>query len=285
MSGGTKGVRVWRIEDGQLVATMAVEHVRCVAFSKDGKWIAAGTFWGDVMVWDATKIPRQTFMTWKIEDVIRGLDFSPDATRLVALGDRTATIWNLVTRERLVRPLLRDNRVWAAKYSPHGDRIATATENSIRVYDSNDVSHRLKDIPIQIATCQYNSGLVWSTDHCLFVLSSGEIKKIDTSTDSVSEWSLPDSDKFSCIVMPKHGDFIACSANRTVTFLDTSTQNQLGFFHHSQEIYSIALSPDGRFLAIGEDKERITIKRLSCINVSLTLSHWVMAPLNNPICT
>jgi hypothetical protein len=38
---------------------------------KDGKWIAAGSFWGDVMVWDTNEI----FGQWRIDDVIRGVGF------------------------------------------------------------------------------------------------------------------------------------------------------------------------------------------------------------------
>ncbi|KAF8548528.1 hypothetical protein OG21DRAFT_750496 [Imleria badia] len=260
VSGGTKGFRVWRAEDGQEMVTMAVEHVQCVAFSKDGKWIAAGTYWGDVFVWDA-KTYKQTF-TWKTDDVVRGLDFSPDATRLVALGDRTATVLNITARELAFRPLRHEDAV-AARYSPKGDRIATATRNVVRVYDSND-GRLLAETPVTV-TSRFNTGLLWCIDH-LFVTSESTIKQIDASTGSVvSDWSVPDSNTSSCIAIPKHGAFIAHSANRTVTFWDTSTHTELGHLDHPQDIFSIALSPDGRFLAIGGEHEKITIKRLSRI--------------------
>jgi WD40 repeat protein len=64
----------------------------------------------------------------------------------------------------------------------------------------------------------------------------------------------------SCIALPKHGEFIAYSTKRTVTFWDTSTHTQLGLIQHPQDIRSIALSPDDRFLAIGGEGGKITIR-------------------------
>ena len=46
LSGGKGGVRVWRVEDGEQMATMETETAFGLAVSKDGRWIAAGTAWG-----------------------------------------------------------------------------------------------------------------------------------------------------------------------------------------------------------------------------------------------
>ena len=281
VSGGTDGVRVWRMEDGKLMATIRAEHVQCVAFSKDGKWIAAGTYSGDVMVLDA-KIQKHECTTWQTNDVIRGIDISPDSTQLVVFGGHTATVWEIATRGRRVGPLRHEDYVLAAKYSPEGDRIATATRKSVRVYDSAD-GRLLVDIDVNVAPL-YNSGLLWFNNH-LVVISDNQIKQIDASTGSqIWEWAVPNASDPVYIAILKHGQLIAYSANRTdrtVTFWDTSTRTQFGLVNHPQDIYSIALSPDGRFLAIGGENEAITIKRLSRITVSVIFSHCIMTCLNN----
>jgi len=279
VSGGTDGVRVWRMEDGKLMATIRAEHVQCVAFSKDGKWIAAGTYDGDVMVFDARTHGRYDCTTWRTNDVIRGVDFSPNSTRLVVFGDHTATVWEIATRERRVGPLRHDDYVFAAKYSPEGDRIATATRESVRVYDGAD-GRLLVDIDVNVVPA-YNTSLLWFNDH-LGVISDSGIKQIDASTGSqIWEWPVPSTSNPVCIAIPKHGESIAYSANRSVTFWDTSTHTQFGLVYHPQDIHSIALSPDGRFLAIGGENETITIKRLSRVTVSIVSSHWVIACLKN----
>ena len=75
--------------------------------------------------------------------------------------DKTARIWNITTGERsLVGPLEHDNVVVGVRFSPNGDRLATATAaeignnpntaKSIRIYDS-DNDQLLFDIPFRIS--------------------------------------------------------------------------------------------------------------------------------------
>ncbi|KAH0838773.1 hypothetical protein J3R83DRAFT_7148 [Lanmaoa asiatica] len=141
-----------------------------------------------VIVWDA-KTYKQTFIHQEENDV-NGVDFSPDSTRLVVASDsRTATVWDLATHERVFGTLRHDGWVRAAKYSPQGDRIATATPNAVRVYDSNDGS-LLVDVSVNVAP-RYNSGLLWSNDQ-LFIVSDRKIKQLEVSTGStLSQWPVP----------------------------------------------------------------------------------------------
>ena len=286
LSGGFGGVRVWRVEDGQETATMEALTVQCLAMSRDGRWIAAGTSMGGLHVWDA-KTHEQIIARKSrspsydpISHTIHGLDFSPDSTRLVAASqDRTASIWDITTRKEVLELRHVYYAVIAAKFSPQGDRIATtatvgalaaaATEkrNSVRVWNSNDGSSLL-EIPIE-ATPLHNTGLVWLGQH-LWVTTDSKIHQIEPSTGSVvSEWPVRDGNDVSCVALAKQGEFIACSTERTVTFWDTSTHTKLGLIQHSQDIRSIALSLDDRFIAISGKYGEITIKRLSGIIVSI----------------
>jgi WD40 repeat protein len=272
VSGGRGRVGVWRVEDGEEMATVEVSSVKCLVVSKDGRWIAAGTNLGEVFVWDA-KTCEKVFSNTEDGHNINGADFSPDSTRLVSASDNCrATIWNIETRER-VQTLRHGDWVRAAKYSPQGDRIATATENSVRVWDSNN-GHLLVEIEVTV-TPWYNTGLLWFNDN-LFVISESKIKQFKASTGSaVSEWPVPSSDNISCIAVPKHGGFIAYSTQRTITFWDNASHTQLGLLQHPQKIYSIAFSPDDRFLAIVGSGGTITI-----INTVSVLSCSIVVHIN-----
>ena len=282
--GSGDGQRVWRVQDGAQMATMeavaAARDVRShVAVSKDGSWIAAGTGWGEVFVWDARTFELEV-STPKDDSVIFAVDFSPDSTRVVTGSDQTADVWDVAARKKV---LTLDHKDWvrAAKYSPQGDRIATATEKSVRVWDSND-GRLLVDIPVYVAP-RFNTALLWSKNH-LFVVSGSTIKKLEASTGlTVSEWPVATNviDNDSHILLPQHGEFVAYSTNRAVTFWDTSTHAQLGLIRHPQDIdiYSIALSPDDRFLAILGHGGAITIRSLSHITVGIVFL-WIMAGLN-----
>ncbi|KAH0838860.1 WD40-repeat-containing domain protein [Lanmaoa asiatica] len=246
------------------MATIAVPNVRCLAVSKDGRWIAAGTELGDVFVWDS-KTYEQVFSHKEGYDV-NGVDFSPDSTRLAIASDNcTASVWDVATRKRVVAPLHHEDLVIAAKYSPQGDRIATATDEAVRVYDSND-GRLLVLIPAAV-TPLYNTGLFWLNNQ-LFIVSDGKINQVEASTGSaVSEWPVLDTKNYySCIALPQHGEFIAYATKRTVTFWDTPTHLHLGLIQHTRDRCSIALSSDDRFLAIGGKDGEITINNLSRIN-------------------
>ncbi|KAI9462971.1 hypothetical protein HD554DRAFT_1425706 [Boletus coccyginus] len=269
LSGGQSGVQVWRVEDGKQMATMDTKTAFCLAVSKDGRWIAAGTLEGDVHVWDANTY-KQVWTHRQDSHAIHGVHFSPDSTRFVSVSrDGTAIVWDIATRKK-VRTLHSKGLGIAAKYSPQGDRIATATRHSVQVYDSND-GRLLMDIKVGV-TPSLNTSLLWFDNH-LLVISDGKIKQFEASTGSViSEWPLPDTRYSQCIAIPKHREFIAYSAERTVTFWDTSTHAQLGRIQHPQAIYSIAVSPDD-FIAVGGDAGTITIESLSPIADSILLSH------------
>ena len=265
VSGGQGDVRVWRVADGEQMAIVGgTEDVRCFAVSNDGRWIAAGTLWGEAFVWDAHTFEK----VFSCEDgrSIFGVDFSPDSSRLVSANNQMATIWDIATRER-VRRLRHWDLVRAAKYSPHGDRIVTATRDCVKVWDTND-GRSLKRISV-VVTPRFNTGLLWSNNH-LFVISDSKIKQFEAFTRSAfSEVPVPESNHFSSIALPKHGEFIAYSTNDTVTFSDTVTHTHIGLIQHPQDIRSITISPDDRFLAVGGGDGKITINSLSRIAVRI----------------
>ncbi|KAF8554674.1 WD40 repeat-like protein [Imleria badia] len=251
---------------------MKTPAVLSLALSRDDRWIAAGTVWeGVTIVWDATTY-EQVIAQKGNPFGIHGVDFSPNSSLLVSAScDRTVTIWDVALRSvrTHVQTLDRhvstsEDLVKAAKYSPHGDRFATATGDSVRVWDSDD-GHLLVDINVTVNP-KYNTGLLWFGNNHLLVISDGKIKEFEASTGSaVSEWPVPPAGHHSCIVLPKYGQFIAYSTTSTITFWDTSTHTQLGLIQHPQDISSIALSHDDQSLAIGDVSGKITIRNLSRI--------------------
>ena len=277
VSGHDREVRVWQAEDRKQASRMAAQDLRCLAVSMDGKRIAGGTWNGDLFVWDTQTCQRVLWHAGNSD--IYSVDFSPDSSRVVsAWSSRTASVWDIASRKQILT-LRHEDSVKAAKYSPQGDRIATATRDSVRVYDSND-GRLLQDVQVKVTSD--NKGLLWCNDH-LFVISDNTIKRIESSTGStVSEWAVPDSDSASCIVLLQHGEFIAYSSKHTVTFWETSTHTQLSPIQHPQKIQSIAASPDDRFIVIGDEEGKITIKRLTRIVVSIVSRLFVMY-LNNSI--
>ena len=266
VSGGRGGVRMWRTKDGKRVATMQAEYgARCVAVSRDGRFIAAGL--DDVVVWDARNY-GQVF-TGEVGKTICDIDFSPDSTRLVSANgyNRTATIWHITIRKQ-AQILDHVQSVLAAKYSPRGDRIATASYTAVRVWDDNS-GRLLVDVNVGLRPLH---GLLWFNNHLFVTTRDNKIRQINASTGStVSEWSvsgtLPSS-----IALPHHGRFIAYATSHNITLWDTLTHIELGLIPRSSEGRSATFSPSDQLLAVVQGR-KIIINNLPFITLVKVRPH------------
>lgn len=269
VSGGSDGIQVYRVKDGEKIASIMKRSVRCLTASKDGKWIAAVIGPGSwFIVWDATTY-KKVFVSPEYSAFISGVDFSPDSpTRLVTAYSRSiAIVWDVALGKEVEPRLDHTGIVTTVKYSLHGDRIATATQESVRVWDSKD-GRFLMNIPVAVILFR-NTGLLWFSDNHIFVISDGTIKEFEASSGSaVSEWPVSDTKHLSCIALPKYGDFVAHSTKNTITFWDMSMHTQLALIQCPHNIHSIAFSPDDQFLAIGNEDGKVVMKSLSYVTVS-----------------
>ena len=236
---------------------MAVEGVaQIVASSQDSRWIAAGTSNGDVLVWNATTY-EQVFAD-RTGSTIWDVDFSPDSSRLVSADTTagTATIWDFATRQKVQTLDHGSGWVNSARYHPQGNRIATSTNECVRVWDGID-GRLLVDVKVP------TSGLLWSNSYLFVETVERIVKQINAATGStVSEWPITDHGWF--MDVPQHGKFIAYSAKKTITFRDTGPHSQFIPIQHTHDIGSISFSPDGQLLAITA-KSKIVLKDLSSL--------------------
>jgi WD40 repeat protein len=269
LSGTGDVLRRWRVADGQEVANQMANRTSSISVSRDGKWIVCGGVKG-ASVWDV-KTQEKAF---EVEGTVYvgAVDISPESTRFAAGtggSDNKASIWNIITGERLVGPLQHDGYIAGIKFSPNGDHIATlARGQSIRVFDSRN-GDQLIAIKTDISSRSPMTPLAWSDNgEQIFIASSDhKIKSFDVSTGSqLAEFQVHGDDEVMSIALAANGKFLATSAERSISFCDTSTLTQIGpVIEDSQKIRSIALSPDCSYLATGGSNGNITIRNLNNI--------------------
>ncbi|KAF8125250.1 hypothetical protein EV363DRAFT_636407 [Boletus edulis] len=236
------------------MASMEAEGVTCLRSSRDGRWIAAGTARGELLMWDAETYQRVLEHNEPLP--INGVAFFSDSTRLESATNRRTIIWDIASGKQLQTLDHEDPESVGYLESPlKGYYISAVTENSVRVYDDGRF---LVEIPVRV-TSPY---LLWFRHGYIFVISHNTIKELEASTGStVAEWPVTYSEH-SCIALPEHEEFIAYSAKHGVTFWDTSTHTQSGFIERPLDISSIAFSPDDQFLAIRGLDGEVTIQDL-----------------------
>jgi RNA polymerase sigma factor (sigma-70 family) len=101
-------------------------RVTCLAFSRDGKLLAAGDENGKVRTFDA-RTGEETAVWDGHREWVSGVGFSPDGKTLVSgSGDKTVKLWDVKAR-KLLRTLEGNNGpVVALAFSPDGELFATA---------------------------------------------------------------------------------------------------------------------------------------------------------------
>jgi len=262
-------IRRWRIEDGKEVGVPmdAGSRVFDIAVSRDGRLIVSGTTSGQVTVWNAESHSKVTEFKAHDDRYVHAIDVSPDATK-IATGseDCTACVWSLSTGERLLGPWEHESWAVAAKFSPDGRLIATATQyrESVRVYDSQNGS-LLVDLPVSVSS-HWNSSqsLAWASDSKQLFVSSyySNIHRVDVSAGTtLSKWHIHSGSKLSCIALASNETFIAASAGSSVSFWDTTSHEQIGtVIVCTHDVCSMAMSSDYDLVTGGDNK--ITLRAL-----------------------
>ena len=123
-----------RLADGQEVAKQIGRDLWAISVSKDDKWILCGTSEG-AGVWDGEM--RKEVIHVEDEIAVDVVDVAPDSTRFATGTYRGASIWSILTGQRLAGPFRLDGAINGVRFSPNGEHIATAWSSGIRIFDSH----------------------------------------------------------------------------------------------------------------------------------------------------
>jgi WD40 repeat protein len=140
-AGDAGGVRLWNVRSGQLAREIigALRHVHDVAFSADGKLVAAGGADGTARVWETATGLQLAIMIGHTNEVT-SVDFNRSGTALVSTSsDGTARVWGASGGRggRLLHVLAgHRGAVRAAVFAPDGRAVLTGGEDgTARLWD------------------------------------------------------------------------------------------------------------------------------------------------------
>jgi WD40 repeat protein len=141
--GGYETVHVMAFEGRTWTGTLAdhVDQVRAVAFSPDGRRLAAaggpsGRF-GELKVWDLEASPAKAVVTVRGHtDAILGLAFSPDgATIATASYDRTIKLWSAADGTEIGTLKEHTDAVYAVAFVGNARLVSAAGDRTLKVWD------------------------------------------------------------------------------------------------------------------------------------------------------
>ncbi len=246
--------------------TGMVDEVRSVAFSRDGKWLAAagglaGRL-GEVVVWNVeTRQPVTTIHGHA--DCIYGVAFSADGRRIATASyDKLIKLWDTGSGQETATLKDHIDSIFALAFSPDGKRIASgAADRTVKLWDA--------------ATGQRLFTLGESQDGVLTIAFHPSGKQIAAAgyDKFIRIWDL--SDKGGTMAQSTAGHeepilkisyspdgktLVSTSADRSIKIWDAATLEERQVLAHQPDwVLALAFSPDGRRLAAGRFDGSVSI--------------------------
>lgn len=223
--------------------------VLAVAWSSDSAYIVSGSRDGTAQVWNAGD--GRTVSTYRgHKGYVSSLQWSPDGKWIASGGgDATMQIWDAATGQTIstYRVASGDNHSVKIAWSPDGTRLALATGSDYLVYIL-DAATRYHLFTYTKHTV-YIRGLAWSPDSRQVGSATGSGADMWDAETGCTIYSVPDC--INDVKWSPDGKWIALAAAAPtgVPLLDASTGRVLKRLPHSENVGTVAWSPDNKLLA------------------------------------
>jgi hypothetical protein len=266
------GVTVWNVADRTIVASLlngkdGAAGISHVAFSDDGKWLAAASGHGDVMLWAVGSWQSHKTVIKRLKSArefssARSLSFSPLSDKLALASDESVVLYDLQTgrADVLAKETGPAVSFVGVSFSPDGKIIATYGAGSIRLWDAETRQ--------PIKTWRAGGGGFFgrlSPDGAHMVVGGGAVY----GRKSVEVWDVKDEKKVKELSEFRSGLFSLAISHSGKLFAvaggdyggggdlslwDLEEGRELGFVSFgSHPIQGVAFSPDDRLLAAASE--------------------------------
>ncbi len=266
-AGAYRTLQLWDPVTGKQVAALPghSDSIWWVTWSPDGSQLASASQDGTVRLWDTRR--RATLRVLQgHSDTLLSVAWSPDGTRLLAGNiDGTLDLWDANTGKHLAawtghspEPSGKGGAwalaVFAAAWSPDGQRIASTREDNIVQLWEARTGRVLSVLQTNVGSANI---VAWSPDgHTLAVsndLGSVQLWNAQTGKNLALLDAHPDSGWANMVVWSPDGRMLLSTRrDGTVQLWDARGGKELiALQGHTSEVWGAAWSPDGLRLASG----------------------------------
>jgi tricorn protease-like protein len=257
--GTFKEVRLVEPDTGKVVATLPgeAEDVRAVAFSPDGKLLAAAgglpARSGEVKIWDiAQRAPLRTITGHA--DCIYAVEFAPDGKSIATASyDKLVKLWDVETGKEIRTLKDHIDAVYALAFTPDGKRLVSASaDRGVKVWDvaSGERLYTLSEPTDGLSTLALDpSGkrvAAAGLDRTIRVWSLGE------KTGTLLNSSIAHEDAILRLAWSPDGKYLVSSAaDKEVKIFNADDLSVVKTWRQPDWALSLAFAPDGKTFAVG----------------------------------
>ncbi|MFI7446689.1 WD40 repeat domain-containing protein [Nonomuraea sp. NPDC049714] len=260
---GDGSVRMWEVATGKAVTTFdkgeGIDRVLSLAFSPDGRRLAAASGEHTARVWD---VATGKVITTFTDHSVSAVTFSPNGRTLAISGYGAPPRLLEVATGKLVATLPKKNadRLHTVAFSPDGRMLATGSEDgSARVWEVTTG----KVITTLTASNPVHEVAFSPDGRTLAIGENGSVVMWEMATNKmiapITSPHLPAAVTFG----PGLRRAVTVSAGGSVLVWEVATGKLITVLNEDTDVaYPVALSPDGRTLAVGEQDGPVRLRQL-----------------------
>ncbi|HLX58135.1 MAG TPA: WD40 repeat domain-containing protein, partial [Ktedonobacteraceae bacterium] len=264
-------VRLWDVMSGRLISDSFIGHkdaITGLAFSPNGTSLAASSRDKTVLVWDVS--------SGLLLDTLNGdsqekgsVAFSPDGTTLASGSmDGTILLWNIAAESAIARSLVDTDILWSPVFTPDGTQVFTGNSKgqiilqNVKTGQPFDVLKTDK-YPLLQPKDQISADL--HTMQSLALSGDGSILASGRLDGTIVLWNMHTRTSFAHFMYPTLLFKVSLSANGKILaavgsgdkiiLWNVTNGTKISSIPYDQgqlqRIPPVALSPDGKVLAVG----------------------------------
>jgi WD40 repeat protein len=268
ISGASDGiVNIWDLHTGKCITVNIDGAVRAVTCTNDDRILAVTVKSTVVQVWDVKSrslIHSFTEHSYRVSSVA----ISNDGRILACLtGEKTIKLWDITTLQYHQTLEGHLSEINTLAFSTSGKRLVTGSvDRSVRLWDENNgkcikIWQGRTDFVHSVAFTQDNKVIVSGSKHAIrfWDVNTGEL---------VSTW-YEYQDWLSSVVSSQNGEWLGCANvggdNNTIRLwrhwskAETLPAPNKILYGHTDSIWSIAFSPNGKIIASGSSDRSVKI--------------------------